>query len=56
MKLTPEVKADRALRRRFERDTRNYNLDYRRLPTNPEQYAEYPTELAFTFYQLGARK
>jgi hypothetical protein len=48
--LTPEQKQDRLHRRQFEKTCRNCNLDFRRLD---DQYAEYRTELAYTFYNLG---
>jgi hypothetical protein len=49
-KLTSEQKQDRLHRRQFEKTCRNYNLDFRR---RDDQYAEYQTELAYTFYNFG---
>jgi hypothetical protein len=48
--MTPEQKQDRLQRRQFEKTCRNYNLDFRR---RDDQFAEYQTELAYTFYTLG---
>jgi hypothetical protein len=48
--MTPERKQDRLQRRQFEKTCRNYNLDFRR---RDDQFAEYQTELAYTFYTLG---
>jgi hypothetical protein len=53
MKLTADQKQDRLHRRQFEKTCRVYNLDFRRHPEHHEQYAEYQTELAYTFYNLG---
>lgn len=54
--MSAPEQAERALRRRFERVAKNYQLDFTRHPDNKEQYLQYATELAFTFFQLGARK
>jgi hypothetical protein len=52
-KLTPTEKQERLHRRQFEKDARNYGLDFSRHPDFSEQYATHPTELAFTFYNIG---
>jgi hypothetical protein len=55
MKLTPEQKEDRKLRRMFEREFRNYQLDFR-LTENGDSYTQYTAELCYTGYKFGYLK
>jgi hypothetical protein len=53
MKLTAEQKEDRKLRRMFEREFRNYQLDFR---LHGDSYSTYATELCYTGYKFGYLK
>jgi hypothetical protein len=53
--LTAEQKEDRKLRRMFEREFRNYLLDFTR-HENHDSYATYTTELCYTGYKFGYTK
>jgi hypothetical protein len=55
MKLTPEQKEDRKLRRMFEREFHNYQLDFR-LCESRDSYVQYATELCYTGYKFGYLK
>ena len=53
MKLTAEQKEDRKLRRMFEREFRNYKLDFTRCA---DSYISDATELCYTSYKFGYLK
>jgi hypothetical protein len=55
MKLTPEQKEDRKLRRMFEREFKGFKMDFDRY-ADGDSYMQYATELCYTSYTFGYLK